>query len=141
DVIRVFLRKAKSFIIYRTPIIELYSKLYDFKHHYKYSFKEYSLKKEKAVYSYFLRKSYHIVEKGLALPEPRLQFGMPRIIKLIETSNRYINYYGEDELVETIRDTLVEYLKFHREKRFGLESEFYDLIKSFVGEKEEVNAG
>lgn len=133
--IRLFLRKAKNFIVSRTPIIELYSKWYDFHHHYKYSFKEYKLRKEKPVYSYYLRKSYHIVEKGLALPEPRMQFGMPRIIKLIELSDEYVRAYGEDELIYAIKDTLAAYLAFHDTMGFELKKDFYELIRGFLGVK------
>lgn len=139
--IKLFLRKVKNFIVNRTPFIELYSKCYDFRHHYKYSFKEYKLRKEKAVYSYYLRKSYHIVEKGLALPEPRMQFGMPRIIKLVELSGEYVSAYGEDELINTIKDTLIAYLDFHDTVGFELKKDFYELIREFVSDKRKGEAG
>lgn len=77
----------------------------------------------------------------MALPEPRLQFRMPRIVKLIDISKKYIDCYGEDELIETIKDTLVAYLDFHKESNFELEKEFYLLIKEFVGKKKRVQVG
>lgn len=139
--IKFFLRKVKSFIVNRTPFIELYSKCNDFRHHYKYSFKEYKLRKEKAVYSYYLRKSYHIVEKGLALHQPRLQFGMPRIIKLVELSGEYVSAYGEDDLIDAIKDSLLAYLDFHDTMGFELKKDFYELIRGFVSDKRKSEVG
>jgi nitroreductase len=140
-VIVLFLNRVKGFIVNRTPLVELYSKYYDFRHHCKYSFKEYKLKNERAVYSYYLRKSYHIVEKGLALPSPRMQFGMPRIIKLVELSGKYIRAYGEDELINSIKGTLVAYLDFHEAMSFELQNDFYVLLKDFVSDKRKGQTG
>lgn len=139
--IKVFFRKAKNYIARRTPLIELYSKTYDFYHHNKYSFKECSISKQKASFSYYLTKSYHIVEKGLALPEPRMQFGEQRIIKLIKLSKEYVRNYEEDDLIKSIKDTLVAYLEFHEKKDFELKKDYYALIKEFVAEKGEVSQG
>lgn len=139
--VQVFFRKAKNYIFYRTPLIELCSKLYDFYHHYKYSFKEYKLKKEKATYAYYLTKSYHIVEKGLALPEPRMQFGEPRIKKLIKVSKEYIDNYGEDELIRAIKDTLISYLNFHNAAGFELKKDYCELIKTFINGNESGGRG
>lgn len=139
--IKKFSRRAKNFIVYRTPLGELYSKLYDFYHHYRYSFKEYKLKKQKATYRYFLTKSYHIVEKGLALPEPRMQFGEPRIKKLINISKDYIDSFGDDYLIKGIKDTLQAYLNFHDEKEFELRKDYYKLIKDFIEDNDEISIG
>ncbi len=137
----VFIRKAKNYIVYRTPLSEFYSKLYDFSHHYKYSFKEYKLKKEKTTYRYYLTKSFHIVEKGLSLPEPRMQFGEPRIRRLIKLSKEYIEAYGEDSLIKSIKDTLIAYLNFHEDNQFVLKKEFDSLIRDFVVDETEIRQG
>jgi nitroreductase len=135
------LERIKNVIFRRTHVIEFYSKIYDFYHHYKYSFKEYKLKKQKETYKYYLVKSYHVVEKGLALAEPRMQFAEKKIIKLIRLTKEYVTYYGEDALVKSIKSTLLSYMNFHEQSRFELKKDYFNLIKEFVEGEVNIDKG
>ncbi|WP_289047635.1 hypothetical protein [uncultured Psychrobacter sp.] len=82
--LKVLKRKARTLIFYKTKVGEVYTKVYDAHHHLKFSFKEKTIEKDKVHLKYYLTKYYHIVEKGLALPNPRLGFAQPKILDIIE---------------------------------------------------------
>ncbi|MGQ1911615.1 nitroreductase family protein [Marinifilum sp. RC60d5] len=65
---------------------------------------------------------YHVIEKGLTMPNPRLGFGKERIIQLCELCIQYIDGYGseEEQLTHAIQ-VVLEYKEFHRNK-FKLEA-------------------
>ncbi|RXG25990.1 nitroreductase family protein [Leeuwenhoekiella marinoflava] len=63
----------------------------------------------------YLIKEYHAVEKGLALPAPRIGFGVARIRKLIVNLNFYIDQYGIDEVATDTIAVLEEYKTFDTE--------------------------
>lgn len=64
----------------------------------------------------FLVKEYHAVEKGLALPKPRIGFGQQRISNLIECLYLYIDKYGVDDVVVVSKEVLAEYIAFNSAK-------------------------
>ncbi len=45
----------------------------------------------------FLTYQYHVVEKGLSMPNRRWNFGHPKITSLIEDCNKFIDLYGSRE--------------------------------------------
>jgi nitroreductase len=110
-------------------IIEFLNSLYDFKNFIKYSFKETSFD-NKRQYTAFLTKQYHIIEKGLSLPSPRLGFGEKKILNLISVSVKYIKEYGEDDLTKNIVNVLNNYSAFNIKNNF--DSSIEKKIKSFV---------
>ena len=138
---KILLRKARNFVSYRIQIGEAYTKAFDIKHHFKYSFKERSLKADKSHLKYYLTKNYHIIEKGLALPEPRLGFGQPKIINLIAKTEIYEKLYGIDELVCSIRKTLIDYMKFNKDKGFVFSEDFEETITDFLSRSAVVGEG
>lgn len=62
-----------------------------------------------------LRKNYHRVEKGLALPETRPGFGKDLIRELIRDLKDYEAKAGYDYLCELTVAALASYLQWHRE--------------------------
>ena len=69
--------------------------------------------------------AYHIVEKGLTMPEPRPGFGKAVVLSLIGTVEKYqsLNLPVEDmEFVQSV-SVLKEYLEFHKEISFQLDAE------------------
>lgn len=138
---KIILRKASNFILYRTPIGEAYTKIFDIKHHLKYSFKDKSLKEDKSHLKYYLTKHYHIIEKGLALPEPRLGFGQPKILDVIAKTEVYEKLYGIDDLVCSIRKTLIDYMKFNKNEGFVFSENFEKTVNDFLSRSDIVGKG
>lgn len=60
-------------------------------------------------------KSYHRIEKGLALREPRPGFGADAIAHLRRDLNLYFSMYGPDRTTTAALNTLQEYLAFNRD--------------------------
>ena len=130
--LKVLARKTHTLFFYKLKIGEVYTKLYDTHHHLKYSFKEKSLKDDQAHLKYYLTKHYHIIEKGLSLPEPKLGFGQPKILDVIEKSTEYQKKYGVDEMVLSIRKTLSEYIIFNENNNFKLPKDFDRSLRNFI---------
>lgn len=126
-------RKIKiTYLRFLAVYKEAASKVFDLYHHLKFSFKEQNLKDDQAQIKYYLTKHYHIVEKGLALPEPRPGFGQPKIIDIIEKAQRYESQFGSDELTASIRKTLNEYIAFNSAQNFELPVQFKNLLSDFI---------
>lgn len=125
-------KRAKNFIIYRTPIFKALTNIKSVSHFKKYSFTESSINHDSEQLKYHLIKDYHIIEKGLALPEPRYGFGQPKIVKTIERANQYKQKFGNDYLIDSIKKTLVEYLNFHKNADFQLPAGFEKTITDFI---------
>ena len=67
---------------------------------------------EKGVLQARIIKSYHRIEKGLALPLPRPGFGADAIAQLIEDLSIYQRRYGNDHILQRALQTLDEYRNF-----------------------------
>lgn len=94
----------------RTRIGEFLNSWNSFRLFLKYSFKNGKLS-EKDNMRAFLIKQYHIIEKGLAMPAPRQNFGIPKIKLLLDKADLYERRFGFDEEVSVpIRNCLKEYL-------------------------------
>ncbi|GHD56389.1 nitroreductase family protein [Jeongeupia chitinilytica] len=61
-------------------------------------------------------KSYHRVEKALALPDPRPGFGEHAVQLLLGEVDDYLTHYGADHCVAGALNTLDEYLAFNTSK-------------------------
>lgn len=57
--------------------------------------------------------SYHGIEKGLSLPEPRPMFGRANIRRLALRLERYISAFGHDDTTFIAINTLIEYQNFN----------------------------
>lgn len=128
-------RKISSFVLNRSPIGDFLNGVYDTHHHRTYSFREKELGFDKAHLKYYLTKHYHIIEKGLALPEPRYGFGQPKILDVIHKAKIYQKNYGNDKLIKSIKKTLSEYLIFHEKNSYSLPKDFYDEIQLFINDE------
>lgn len=68
-----------------------------------------------------LTKNFHIIEKGLSLPNTRPGFGIKVIDKTIFQMEKYISLYGKDSLIGQVIDALNEYVNFNVEKGVDVE--------------------
>ncbi|MES2908409.1 MAG: nitroreductase family protein [Pseudomonadota bacterium] len=89
------------------------NKIYDIWIFYRYSFfKDLSSREN---YEAWLTKQYHIVEKGLAMPSPKKNFGAEKIRLLVKVSEQYMVEYGQTDLLQTVSSTLLSYLSANEE--------------------------
>lgn len=130
--LNLLIRKAHSFVFHKTSGGEIISKIFDIGHHLKYSFKEKNLKVDKDHLKYYLTKHYHIIEKGLALNAPRLGFGQPKILSIIEKTKIYECAHGSDAMVCSIRKTILEYMKFNANNEFIFPRDFEVTVADFL---------
>ena len=135
SVIRKYKSKAYGVIFNRTPLGELFTVFYSLYLHLRFSFRDGSPGLERERLGYYLVKHCHIVEKGLALPEPRKAFGQPKIKDLIKRTRLYEKYFPEYDIGLMVRDTLREYLAFHDDELEVLPKDFLQSVKDFIKEK------
>lgn len=137
--IEKFKDRLKARIMWRSTWGEYLSKLYDIWVFTKYRFAEQTLRSREN-YVAFITKQYHIIEKGMALPEPRKGFGKEKIEVLMSTVEEYEKNYGRDHLSAYVRAVLQQYLERNAE---FVNKEFLQRIRDFVGsgEKTAKNVG
>lgn len=72
--------------------------------------------------------TYHVVEKGLTMPDMRLGFGREMILGLVESLNEFAGKYGtsEPQFIEAVR-VISEYKKVHDDAGFE-----FDEVRSRV---------
>ncbi len=68
---------------------------------------------ERAVLQAHIIKSYHRVEKALALPNPRPGFGAHAVGLLLDEVAEFLNHFGNDHAVQAAMNTLDEYVRFN----------------------------
>lgn len=124
-------KKLYALIFWRTPIGEALNKIYDLKIHFKYAFKLNNNQKKEQLKAY-LQKQFHVIEKGMALPEPRPGFGKQKINDIIRNAKLYISNFGQDEMIFSLLATLSEYLLFNEQKKENLDTSFYKNIEDFI---------
>ena len=61
-----------------------------------------------------LIKNYHMIEKGLSLPEPRLGFGTSLLHRVIHFAESYIRRFGIDEVSCHAYNAINSYVEFHK---------------------------
>jgi nitroreductase len=127
--------KAYGAVFTRSPIGEILTLLDSVMTHLRFSFSDRKPGLEKEKLKYYLVKHCHIVEKGLALPDPRKGFGQPKIMDLIKKTRQYEKHYSDNEIGLMVRDTLREYLVFHSDDLTVLPPGFLDNLNFFVDEK------
>jgi len=133
--------KAKLYALFfwQTNIGELLNKIYDLNIFLSNYFTTSKIK-DKNSFEAFLTKQYHIIEKGMALPKPRQNFGIPKIKVLIEKATEYKNEYGEDRIFKNIQEALSQYLERNKDLN-KLNKEFYKLLVNFIDGKKFNNHG
>jgi len=131
--------KIYALIFWQTRVGEIFNMVYGLRIFYKYTFTEEKLKSRES-FQAFLTKQYHIVEKGLALPDPRQGFGKPKIRLLISKSLEYEKNWGSDRTIANIKETLQQYL----DRNLNLKNEdlpFYELVSNFLHDVKIQNTG
>ena len=123
--------KMHALVFWETSLGEFVNKIYDLTLFYKYSFDQNHLE-SKEKFEYYLTKQYHIIEKGLSLPEPRLEFAQKIIHNLINESSKYYEMYGTSELLTSISSCLNEYLNFNKINNVNTDTDYYKNIREFI---------
>lgn len=121
----------KAKIMWQTGLGELIQKIYEYKNFTKHSFALNKLK-SKENYIAFITKQYHIVEKGMALPNPRKGFGKEKINLLIDVVEDYEQKFHSYELGNYVRAVLTKYLE---RNELYLEEAYASKIKRFIKDK------
>ena len=76
---------------------------------------------------------YHVVEKGLAMPEMRLGFGYEKVKELSKNIVQYKGKYGVCKEITSAVSVLLEYERVHKEYDFSLDIDVknsIDMVKS-----------
>jgi len=77
--------------------------------------------------------TYHVIEKGLTMPERRLGFGKDKVLYLIRLCEEYASCYGDkDEQFLIAIGVLAEYRNLHLKEGFALDDEFYAVLNGFI---------
>lgn len=120
-------RRIKQIFLWAVPFLVFYEFLNDY---FRYLRKSGVLRyntKEKL--TGIIIAEYHVIEKGLTMPETRLGFGRVNLMSLIENCIRYINKYGvNDSQVKHAIAVIFEYNVFHRNEKYELDSELMQKI-------------
>lgn len=115
----------------RTRLGDIFNAIYTTRLFLKYSFSQNHLSKKDNLKS-FLIKQYHIIEKGMALPNPRENFGIAKINVLLAKADRFEEKYGfDDEISTPIRNCLTEYLENNKTLE-SVNKNLHTKIKSFI---------
>lgn len=86
--------------------------------------------------------TYHVVEKGLTMPNRRLAFGKAVIRELMHRIQAFINIYGvDDDQIKHGIGVIKEYFKLHIDSKFDTladDSVFWNEIKVFISKYPDV---
>ena len=102
---------------------------YDSYRFYKYSgFR--SVKKENSLVALIVH-DYHVIEKGLTMPETRFGFGKAKMLVLISNCKLYINRFGYNNgQVKHSVQVILEYEKTHAQEGHKLDNDLINAIQS-----------
>ncbi|TBW32971.1 nitroreductase family protein [Siculibacillus lacustris] len=106
------LRKARVFVETIYVLIRDYA--YDFGKFYKYS-SAVRVRPDLESKIKTIIKEYHVIEKGLSLPEPRAGFGRDVVERVIGETTRFEAEHGSHAFTVAVRDALAEYVAFNRD--------------------------
>lgn len=100
---------------------------YDFIRYYKFG-SNLGINNSEQKYIGHIVKRYHVIEKGLTMPETRLGFGKKIVNDLVRMCNEFIDSYDNEntQLINAV-SVLLEYKKFHQQNSYKLSK---TLIKS-----------
>lgn len=130
---RVLPAPITAWLIRRKLQIELIlAYRYDYKRYYKYSGTNGYTTVSKL--QGLIIKTYHIVEKGLTMPEPRLGFGRDKILFLSDCCISFVEKYKLDNQVKHAISVVLEYKKFHEDREYKLD----DLVLEKIAKVENI---
>lgn len=72
---------------------------------------------------------YHKIEKGLALPNPRIEFGKDNINYLLQAIKEYVQKYGWEEIAVISLNTLYAYYSFNKEQGVDMKVLYKEIVK------------
>lgn len=82
---------------------------------------------------------YHIIEKGLTMPDMRLGFGQPKLINLIDKCSAYQKKYDTTNIqYQHALGVIAEYKKVHEEQLFPLEDSLVRKINLLLEKEPDV---
>ena len=129
-------KKYKIYSVLRFPLIILRilkSYFYDAKRYIKHSNSEDKNDTHNKLIATII-KTYHGIEKGIAMPEMRDGFGQEKLIYLIDKCNEYFKTYNTKNYnVENALKVIFEYYRIHKAKKIEL---INDLENSILELKE-----
>ncbi|MEX2513469.1 MAG: nitroreductase family protein [Cyclobacteriaceae bacterium] len=118
----LFIRKLKKYFWFKKAY------QYDFNKYWTFSRTTGSVTSSKLAAEIIIQ--YHIIEKGLTMPLPRLGFGKDIIISLCNLCIDYIKKYGtENEQLITGIQVILEYENYHKTQNYSLDTPVVDNIK------------
>jgi nitroreductase len=113
----LFIKRKKNDLKIRLKLVLSYR--YDFHRYYKYS----AIKGNGNAtnLSGKIIREYHVIEKGLTMPNSRLGFGKGVIVSLCESCEDYIRKYGYEEQLIHALGVIFEYEQYHNEHNYKLD--------------------
>ena len=79
-----------------------------------------------------LAASYHIIEKGLSMPNRRLGFGRERLMYLIDECQNFFKVYGMHSQLAYSIAIIKEYDELHKKEGYQLDSNLQEKIDSLL---------
>ena len=78
--------------------------------------------------------AYHVLEKGLTMPNRRLGFGHNAVLELMSLIEKYELQFGNHDQVRHAAGCVATYLKLHQDEKYDMTSdpEFWERINTFV---------
>lgn len=105
---------SKVYLLYLYRLLRLArSALYDYRRYVRWSSTVGSLRDREKLRA-AITIDYHALEKGLALPQPRVGFGSERTENLMRGLTAYRGRYGDDELTAVCYNVLGAYVRWNR---------------------------
>lgn len=82
---------------------------------------------------------YHIIEKGLTMPEMKLGFGQPKLINLIDKCLAYQKKYDRSNIqYQHALGVIAEYSKVHKDNSFKIDSNLQKKIDDLLNNEQEI---
>ena len=86
-------------------------------------------------------RKYHVIEKGLTMPQTRLGFGKELLISLCGVCQKFIlNYGNNDEQLLHAIGVILEYENFHNVQHYKLDAEVISAIRKLESYSTDVKA-
>lgn len=78
--------------------------------------------------------AYHVVEKGLSMPERRLGFGHDAVLNLISLIRDYSEKFPQDDQILHAISVLDAYREVHRKENFNLNPDLQQALDSLLAD-------
>lgn len=78
--------------------------------------------------------AYHVVEKGLSMPERRLGFGHDAVLNLISLIRDYSEKFPQDDQILHAISVLDAYREMHRKEKFNLRPDLQQALDSLLAD-------